>query len=389
MPDRVDVLVVGGGPAGLVAAWEAALAGREVLLLERDRAIGAPVRCAEGVGSKGLRLFMNPDGADWVACRISKVVIRAPDDTDVLVGSDDIGYILDRTRFEPALADQARRAGADLRIAAEAAGMRRDNGRWTVRVESARGDFDVSAAVVIGADGVESMVGRWAGIDTRVPSREMESGAQYVLQGPAFDPEAIIIHWADRVAPAGYAWVFPRSATAANVGLGMIALKGDGRPARAWLDDYVARYFPGAAITGMTVGGIIGKATLKRSWTDGVVLAGDAAHMVTPLTGAGINNAMIAGRLAGRHAAAAVAAGDTSAARLSRYHADWMEAEGDQNERWYRIKKALAGLDDEFFNGLARTVNAIPREKRSFARIFAHALVRNPALIPVAARFFV
>ncbi len=60
----VDVLVVGGGPAGCVAAWEAAAAGAgRVLLIERDRAIGAPVRCAEGVGSAGLREFLDPDGA--------------------------------------------------------------------------------------------------------------------------------------------------------------------------------------------------------------------------------------------------------------------------------------------------------------------------------------
>ena len=54
-----------------------------------------------------------------------------------------------------------------------------------------------------------------------------------------------------------------------------------------------------------------------------------------------------------------------------------------------RIKQALEDLDDEFFNGLARTVNAIPEPKRSLGRVFAHALVKHPQLIPVAARFFI
>src|SRR5512143_2166185 len=113
----LDVLVVGGGPAGLVAAWEAALnaPGAAVTLLERDPEIGVPVRCAEGVGEAGLREFLDPDGADWVSRRITKVVFVAPDDTEVKVADGDVGYILDRTRFEPALAVCAARAGVELR----------------------------------------------------------------------------------------------------------------------------------------------------------------------------------------------------------------------------------------------------------------------------------
>ena len=75
-----DVLVVGGGPAGLVAAREAAAADRglDVLLLERDRAIGAPVRCGEGVGSQGIGEFIDPAGASWISRRITKVIFWAP-----------------------------------------------------------------------------------------------------------------------------------------------------------------------------------------------------------------------------------------------------------------------------------------------------------------------
>jgi len=66
-----------------------------------------------------------------------------------------------------------------------------------------------------------------------------------------------------------------------------------------------------------------------------------------------------------------------------------MDLLGDDHLKYYRIKQALESVDDEFFNKLARTVNKIPQEKRSIGRIFAHALIRHPQLIPVAARFFV
>jgi len=391
MPD-VDVLVVGAGPAGSVAAAEAKRAAPEldVLLIERDPVVGTPVRCAEGVGDPGLREFANPDGAPWAARRITSVVILAPDDTEVRVAWPDVAWILDRTRFDAFLGAEAAAAGAQVRVAAEAVAMERNtDGRWGVQVRRPTGDETLRARVVIAADGVETMVGRWAGLDTRVPARDMESCAQYVLDGIDFDPDAIYLQFGDAIAPGGYAWLFPKSERSANVGLGIVALKSDGRNARAYLDDWIRRRYSSGARTGYTVGGVIVHPTLKRTYTDGVMICGDAAHMVNPLSGGGIINAMKSGRLAGRAAAAAIRAGDTSESRLACYHKDWMDLLGEAQLKYYRIKQALEDLDDAFFNGLARTVNGIPSHKRTLGRVFAHALVRHPQLIPVAARFFV
>jgi len=391
MPD-VDVLVVGAGPGGAVAAWHAKQAAPEldVVLLERDRAVGSPVRCAEGVGDAGLREFVNPDGADWASRKITRVIFQAPDDTEVLVAERGVGWILDRTRFDAYLAAQAAAAGAAVLVGAEATGMSRNgNDRWHVRVKE-RGQDDVyRARVVIGADGVETMVGRWAGLDTRVPSRDMESCAQYVLQGINFDPDAIYLQFSEAIAPGGYAWIFPKAVGIANVGLGLVALKTDGRNARQYLDAWVARRFPTGARTGYTVGGVIVHTTIKKTYAAGVMVAGDAAHMINPLSGGGITNAMKAGRLAGCTAAAAIREGDTSERRLSAYHKAWMDLLGDDHLKYYRIKQALEHMDDASLNSLARTVNRIPQEKRSIGRIFAHALIKHPQLIPVAARFFV
>src|SRR3989442_4275057 len=390
MPD-VDVLVVGAGPAGAVAAWQARLAAPalEVVLLERDRAVGSPVRCAEGVGDAGLREFVNPDGADWVSRRITDVIFQAPDDTEVVLANCGLGWILDRTRFDAYLAAEAAAAGVQGLVGAEATGMSRNGGgRWHVRVkERGKGEL-YRARIVIGADGVETMVGSWAGLDTRVPARDMESCAQYVLQGIDINPDAIYLQFGDHIAPGGYAWLFPKGVGIANVGLGLVALKSDGRNARQYLDAWVARRYPRGARTAYTVGARIVHTTIKQTWADGVMLAGDAAHMINPLSGGGIVNAMKAGRLAGRTAAAAIREGDTSGQRLAAYHRAWMELLGEDHLKYYRIKQALEGLDDDFFNALARTVNGIPQRQRTLGRIFAHALLKHPQLIPVAARFF-
>ncbi len=175
------MLVVGGGPGGLIAARELASRDRglSVVLLERDRAIGAPVRCGEGVGSAGLAEFIDPANASWVSRKITKVIFWAPDGTEVRVAEGDVGYVLDRTRFEPALAAEAGRAGAELLIGTEATGLRRDGGGWLVAVRSAAREWVMRAKLIIAADGVDGMVARWAGLDTRVPARDMESCAQY------------------------------------------------------------------------------------------------------------------------------------------------------------------------------------------------------------------
>ncbi len=391
MPD-IDVLVVGAGPAGAVAAWQAKQAAPEldVLLLERDRAVGSPVRCAEGVGDAGLREFANPDGADWVSRRITDVIFQAPDDTEVVLADCGVGWILDRTRFDAHLAAEAAAAGAQVLVGAEATGMSRDgDARWHVRVKERGTDEIYRARVVIGADGVETMVGRWAGLETRVPARDMESCAQYVLQGIDFNPDAIYLQFSNAIAPGGYAWIFPKAVGVANVGLGLVALKTDGRNAREYLDAWIARRFPNGARTGYTVGGVIVHTTIKKTYADGVMIAGDAAHMINPLSGGGITNAMKAGRLAGCTAAAAIREGDTSERRLARYHQAWMELLGEDHLKYYRIKQALESVDDDSFNKLARTVNKIPAAKRTIGRVFTHALIRHPQLIPVAARFFV
>ena len=150
--------------------------------------------------------------------------------------------------------------------------------------------------VVVAADGVESRLGAWAGLDTQLPPADTMVCAQYLLAGIDWDPGCLGYWIDDDLTPGGYAWVFPKGEGRANVGLGLQA--GLGREtALACLQRFVERepaLSAGCAVT-LVAGNVPVALPCRRLVTAGLLLAGDAARQVDPLTGGGILNAMLAG----------------------------------------------------------------------------------------------
>ncbi len=162
---KYDVIVVGGGPAGSTAARYVALNGARVLLLEKDRDIGVPVRCGEAVSDEGLRIFMEPDPR-WIKSTITRIRLVSPSGHEIEFDLKAKGYILDRRIFDYDLAQYAAQEGATIVTKAYVSGLLFDGDY----VKGVKGqyfgeDFEISSKIVIGADGVESRVGRWAGPD--------------------------------------------------------------------------------------------------------------------------------------------------------------------------------------------------------------------------------
>src|SRR5512139_4190886 len=111
--DNYDVVVVGAGPGGSMAARTIAQAGCSVLLVEKRQEIGAPVRCAEGVSRSWLEKIV-PIDPKWICAQIHGYRFHAPDGTAFAVEPDDTGYILERKIFDRDLANMAALAGAHV-----------------------------------------------------------------------------------------------------------------------------------------------------------------------------------------------------------------------------------------------------------------------------------
>jgi len=190
MKSRYDVIIVGAGPAGSITAKTCAEGGLDVLLIEKRQEIGDPVRCAEGVGKDALIKHIAPDKR-WIAAEVKGSRIIAPDGTQILMSGDaamkDVGYTLERKVFDRVLAQKAAMAGAEVMVKTRATGLLRNNGGVSGIKAMFMGETrDIRADIVIGADGVESKVGRWGGIDTSLKPSDIETCAQFLVSN--FDP---------------------------------------------------------------------------------------------------------------------------------------------------------------------------------------------------------
>lgn len=207
MKDTYDVIIVGGGPAGTTAARYAATGGADVLLLEKDREIGVPVRCGEAVDHEGLAPFIEPD-RKFVAAEIRNFKLVAPNGTVVKPNIEGLGYVLDRKVFDYELARNAADEGAEIITKAYVDGVEKSDGAVTgVTVQYHGERLSLRSRIVIGADGVESRVGRWAGIDTTVSMHDMESAAQVTAANIDVEQDTCYFYFGEKYAPGGYLWV--------------------------------------------------------------------------------------------------------------------------------------------------------------------------------------
>ena len=381
--ENYDVVVVGAGPAGSMAARTIAQAGNSVLLVEKRQEIGAPVRCAEGVSRAGLEKFVQID-PKWICAQIHGYRFHAPDGTSFTIEPDDIGYILERKIFDRDLANLAANAGAHALARTAARGVLCNESGAIAGVQlsvSPNVDVSVRSKIVIGADGVESQVGRWAGIDTVPRLRDMCSAVQYLMADLEVDEGICDFYFGTQVAPGGYLWIFPKGKRMANVGIGIVGNRADKITAQAFLDRFIEANFPTGSILGVVAGGIPLSGTLKRIVKDGLMLVGDAAHQAFPHTGGGIENALEAGLLAGEVAVDALRVGDYRSQFLERYPAVWHQKLGKEMSQSYRIKELVRALDDKALNRSATLLSHLDAKSLTAKEVMLAVFREDPGLL--------
>jgi geranylgeranyl reductase family protein len=321
------VLVVGAGPAGSSAAAAAAGKGLKVLLIERKAEVGIPVRCAEYIPAPLLgELDLDQN-----------VVVQPVEKMKTFVAGVEVketqapGYIIRREQFDQALARQAERAGADLLLSTRVLTLTGE------RVLLRRRDgslVEIDADIIIGADGPHSTVGRWIQLTNRHLMPALQVSVPLVARMDHTE-----VYFQQQIY-GGYGWLFPKGETA-NVGLGMKERRGD-CSIRIALDRFVEQLVQSGkirrSILGLTAGWIPAE-PLRNAVIGRVLLAGDAAGQTNAITGAGVAQAVLCGRMAGEYAAKAIQAGDLNL--LQEYDTQWWDLFGETLQRAYERRQQL------------------------------------------------
>ena len=354
-----DIVVVGAGPAGSTLARFAVEKGLRVLLIDKRQELGAPIQCSGAVSRHaleenevyisdefihepiyGFKIFNGAGDFTNIDYRLLK-----PEEYGENESQKPLGYVVDRRRFDRYLLAEAEKSGAQVLLKAEGIDMESDGNQATIHIKHYNQDYYVKTLVVAGCDGLQSQVGKWSGLSTHIKLTELASCLQFIVSDVESEGLLEIITGSEW-APGGYSWVFPKGQGYAEIGLGVIRTMTD-QNAQWHLDNFIhnsflSERFKNGKILEVQGGGVPLAAPLKTQYANNVILVGDAARQVNPITGGGIHTALSGGRIAGNFLGELLNNKiKPHAENLKGYQDKWLKELGDKMWKLYREKTKI------------------------------------------------
>jgi digeranylgeranylglycerophospholipid reductase len=403
-----DIIIAGGGLSGMIAACSAAhYSSRTLRILVVDRndleSLGRKTLtgwiCGDAVGKKPVDYMNSRININWQYPEIEhpvKGVVAYSPDHETKISFDGEGYILNRKLLPQRQARDAVSRGVDVKGNVVLRGLITDGNR----VGGVEGDdlkektpFRKTSSLVIDCTGVTSVLRTNLPINSYIQRKiqrdDLEATGRYICTFDAgiddktyFDPEYCIIHLDQIIAPGGYAWVFPKGNSKANIGLGVQqkALdqlnKKTGKVVnlKNLIDNYLnsnpAVHNPIISNEAQDTGNSWGtwQVSVRRQndcmVANGYMLVGDSAWMPKPLDAGGIGPAIIAATLAGKHAVKAIQQGDVSEAGLWSYNKEFIDEYGYKTAGLEVFRRMLQGLSNEQINyGMKHFISKFDVEK--------------------------
>jgi digeranylgeranylglycerophospholipid reductase len=372
---EIDVLVVGGGPAGLYAAEQLASRGISTLVCEEHASIGAPVHCTGILACESFAALGLPTDATLnlltTAQFVSPSGLRIPYSTPAPMAA-----VIDRVAFDRLLARRAQAAGAEVRVSTRVSLV--ETGPSSVR--ALVGDNWIRARLLIMACGANYAFQRRFGLG--LPRSYLHTAQRELVARHAGDVE---LHFGHDIAPGGFAWAVPivrESGTYVRVG---VMTSSDPVGGYARMLDRVAGPW-GITDTGEPPRQkLLPLGAIDRSYADRTLVVGDAAGLVKPTTGGGIHYSILSAKLAAQVAVSALETDRLEAEALAAYERAWREQLGEEFTEQRSLRDLVTRMSDceiDSFFELARTDGIMPivRKTAQFNhhRHLIRALLRHP-----------
>jgi digeranylgeranylglycerophospholipid reductase len=334
-----DVIVVGAGPTGSVAAEALARTSLRVALLEEHQNIGLPNHCSGLISPRTLELAGVAEEAVGLA-RFSNARVWGPGGKNLWLRSNSVqAIVIDRPRFDQILAERAVDAGATLMLGTKASRFERLEECVQVEAQAGESIFHLRAPLLIGADGANSRVARWMG---KKPTYEIIPAIKtdIIFQGAGTDSIEIFV--GNSIAPGWFGWIIPLQNGVARIGIG--ATRAPHRYFEPFLDLIRRRFGDFVVEEPRSASLPLGPA--RDFVANRVMLVGAAARQTKPTTGGGLYFGIQAAQLAAATAAKAVEQGDCSRQMLAEYEQAWHRAGGRELVYGHWLRRGFRSLSD-------------------------------------------
>jgi len=389
-----DIIVAGGGLAGMIVASSAAYYSKQslkILVVDRNaspqlgkKTISGWV-CGDAVGKNSVDYMTSRIGIKWQNPEIEhpvKGVIAFSPDHETSISFDGEGYILNRKVLPQKQLNDALNVGIEIKYNLALRNVLTDNNN-VIGVEGedleTKSPFKKTCKIVVDCTGVTSVLRTNLPINSHIQKKinrdDLEATGRYIYNfenevedNTFFDPDYCLIHLDQNIAPGGYAWVFPKGKSKVNIGLGVQQKameehnrkQGQRKDLKTKIDDYVRmnpviknpQIADGESDDGNSWG--TWQVSVRRQndclVANGYMLVGDSAWMPKPLDAGGIGPPIIAATIAGKDAVQSIQANDYSEESLWQYNLDFVDAYGYKTAGLEVFRRLLQKLSNDQIN---------------------------------------